>query len=152
MRLHIESVDAEFVGILGVETACATLPLAIDSGWSPHAEDVFLADFVRVARARGHAEFAALELARAALDAVEDIDGVWQGLGIEAWLDAAARMSLVTGDGELVLLARAFVTWLVDRGRLSLHGQRLLVRRIARFGRRCGESVTPAPLARSMAA
>lgn len=134
MRQHFEVLDVELEASAG--EACEVVPFATHAGEEPHAEDAFLAEFADFACARNHPAQAALELAGAALDAIEDVDGTWQALRVEAWLSAAARASIAIDDAELCLLARAFVDWLVDRGRLSLHGQRLLARRIARFHRR----------------
>jgi hypothetical protein len=132
---HIEGFDAEFGWSAGDEPACEAVTPAIDGGAAPHAEDTFLQDFVAFAGGRNHAEHAALELARAALDAIEDVDGAWQSLTVAAWLGAAARAAPAIEDAELCMLARAFVDWLVDRGRLSLHGARVLTRRIVSLAR-----------------
>ncbi len=135
MRQHFEVLDGDLETSAG-DPACEVVPIAIDSGATPHAEDAFLAEFSGFARTRNHDGRAAIELARIALDAIEDIDGAWQALRVEAWLIAAANACVEVEDAELCLLARAFVEWLVDGGRLSLHGQRVLARRIARFHRR----------------
>jgi hypothetical protein len=140
MRQHFEVLEVELEASAG-EPACEVVRFAIESGAAPHVEDAFLAEFTGFARARNYDERAALELARGALDAIDDVDGAWQALRIEAWLGAAANACIAIDDAELCLLARAFVDWLVDRGRLSLHGQRLLARRIARFHRRAEAAV-----------
>jgi hypothetical protein len=140
MRQHFEGLDPDFGLSTGDEPACEVVPLAIDSGAVPHVEDAFLAEFAGFARSRNHPPHAALELARGALDAIEDVDGAWQSLRIDAWLAGFA-----IDDAELTLLARAFLDWLVDRGRLSLHGQRVLARRIARFQRRPDSAYDLAP-------
>jgi hypothetical protein len=141
MRQHFEVLEVELEASAG-EPVCEVVPFAIDNGEPPHAEDAFLADFAELASTRNHCAHAALALAAAALDAIEDVDGAWQALRVEAWLSAAASARVTIDDAELCLLARAFVDWLVDRGRLSLHGQRLLARRIARFHRRAEGAVT----------
>jgi hypothetical protein len=100
----------------------------------PHVEDAFLADFARFACDAGgdvRALRLAIEAGRAALDLVEDTDGPWQALPIEAWLEALSSSVAHAGDRDRVhSVARAFVEWLVTRGQLSLHGQRVLARRI----------------------
>jgi len=98
---------------------------------APHAEDAFLADFARWLGARGgdaSERHAGIELAREALDLVGDPDGVWQELPVERWLLAAAGP-----DGarlHALELARDLVSFLAEHGRLSVHGQRVLTRRI----------------------
>jgi len=98
---------------------------------APHAEDAFLADFARWLGARGgdaSERRAGIELAREAIDLLGDPDGVWQELPIERWLLAAAGP-----DGarlQAVDLARDLVSFLAEHGRLSVHGQRVLTRRI----------------------
>jgi hypothetical protein len=135
MRQHFEVLDGELESSAGDEPACEVVPFAVDSGAAPHVEDAFLAEFAGFARARNHDEHAALELARVALDAIEDVDGAWQALRVESWLATVAAVARAVDEAELRLLARAFLDWLVDHGRLSLHGQRLLARRIARAQR-----------------
>jgi hypothetical protein len=134
MRQRFEVLDVELEAGAGDEPACEVVPFALDSGAAPHVEDAFLAEFAGFARARNHDEHAARELARVALDAIEDVDGAWQALRVESWLATVAAARAV-GEAELGLLARAFLDWLVDHGRLSLHGQRVLARRIARVQR-----------------
>jgi hypothetical protein len=101
---------------------------------APHAEDAFLAEFSRWLTLRNKgvvARRAGIELAREALDLVGDAEGAWQALPVELWLHgtgAAWAMSSM----RRAKLARHFVGWLLDSGRVSLHGQRLLARRIAR--------------------
>jgi hypothetical protein len=100
---------------------------------APHAEDAFLADFARWLGARGAnaaERRGGLELAREALELVGDPDGAWQTLPIERWLQAAHDSDRASSDA--VELARDLVAFLGEHGRLSLHGQRLLARRIAR--------------------
>ena len=113
--------------------------LAFDAGADAHVEDAFLADFTRFARERdavGAAGTArlAVEIGRAALDVIDDVDGPWQALSIERWLDALVETSPASPAAcsreRVRALARVFVDWLVMRGRLSLHGQRGLARRI----------------------
>jgi hypothetical protein len=123
------------------DSALALWLLSFDAGAEAHAEDAFLADFARFARERDPAGDAgttrfAVEVGRAALDVIDDVDGPWQALSIERWLDGlvathATAPSAARGCERLCALARVFVDWLVMRGRLSLHGQRGLVRRIA---------------------
>jgi hypothetical protein len=100
---------------------------------APHAEDAFLADFVRWLGARGAnaaERRGGLELAREALDLVGDPDGAWQTLPIERWLQATDDSDRASSDARE--LARELVAFLGEHGRLSLHGQRVLARRIGR--------------------
>ena len=120
-------------------SALAQRLLASGPGEPLHAEDAFLADFARFVRAAdpemGPA-WLAIEVGRAALDLVDDVEGPWQGLPVAIWLDALAR-ALTPSPERLRPLARAFVEWLVMRGRLSLHGQRRLVRGVAAWRVAC---------------
>jgi hypothetical protein len=128
-------------------SALALRLLSFDAGEPPHAEDAFLADFVRFVRSQdGDASrtWLAIEVGRAALDLIDDLEGSWQTLPIETWLDGLSRAlvsSTLIAEREparglsraarVAGLARGFIEWLVMRGRLSLHGQRTLARRIA---------------------
>lgn len=99
---------------------------------APHAEDAFLADFARWLGARGAnaaERRGGIDLAREALDLLGDPEGAWQALPIERWLQAADRSPRVSSHA--CELARELVAFLGDSGRLSLHGQRLLARRLA---------------------
>jgi len=99
---------------------------------TPHAEDAFLADFARWLGARGAdaaERRAGLELAREALDLLGDPDGAWQALPIERWLRGADGSA--GASSHAIALARDLVGFLAEHGRLSLHGQRVLTRRIA---------------------
>jgi hypothetical protein len=119
-----------------LETALLTL----DAADVAHAEDAFLADFARWLRTRQPSaaeRSAAIELAREALDHVGDPDGAWQGLPVERLLQRAQSCAAPAHIEH----ARALVSWLGERGRLSLHGQRLLGRRLAAVR----ASPTPAP-------
>jgi hypothetical protein len=133
MRLPIDLSFADDVELPhDVDLELEAVLLATTASDAPHAEDAFLADFTRWLVARG-ADAAqrslGLELARDALDCVGDADGTWQALPIERWL--TARVDRCAGTtAERAELARELVSWLVADGRLSLHGQRMLVRRI----------------------
>jgi hypothetical protein len=110
---------------------------------APHAEDAFLADYARWLGARGAnaaERRGGLELAREALDLVGDPDGAWQTLPIERWLRAADDSDRASSDARE--LARELVAFLGEHGQLSLHGQRLLARRIAGT-RVCGRTGQP---------
>jgi hypothetical protein len=113
-----------------------------------HAEDEFLAAFVSFVRTQDAwlAEpWPALETARAALDLIEDLDGPWQSLPVEIWLDTLTRTLVARSAEQPRALARSFIEWLVAHGRLSLHAQRLLGRRITVWS--CG---VPAPQSRPL--
>jgi hypothetical protein len=108
--------------------------LALGAADQPHAEDAFLADFARWLCARepraAERRFA-IELAREALDDLGGPDGVWQALPVERLLQRDEPRAAA----PRVEHARALVSWLGDRGRLSLHGQRLLARRVEALSR-----------------
>lgn len=104
--------------------------LALGGADTPHAEDVFLAEFARWLCARepsASERRAAIDFARDALEHVGDPDGAWQGLPVERLLQRAERDDVAAAG---VRHARALVGWLGNCGRLSLHGQRVLTRRI----------------------
>jgi hypothetical protein len=112
-----------------------TVLLDIAGADAPHAEDAFLADFARWLAARGaeaDERRSGIELAREALDFIGDPDGNWQRLPVERWLHADAAGSGTT-SARRIELARELLSCLVECGRLSLHGQRQLARRIARL-------------------
>jgi len=144
MELHIEAPFHDELEL--PEEACGDLEgvLLAASAGALHAEDALLAAFTHWIGVRGASACerqAAIELARDALDLVGDPDGPWQALPVERWLTEAARKPRCAGAlRQLPALARAFVSWLGDQGRLSLHAQRLLARRIG--AARTGASVT----------
>jgi hypothetical protein len=112
----------------------AVLLLGTAGADAPHAEDAFLAKFARWLATRGAGadeRRAGIELAREALDFIGDPDGTWQGLPVERWLPAAA-IGPGTPSARRIELARELLSFVVECGRLSLHGQRQLTRRIAR--------------------
>ena len=94
-------------------------PNAELGGMQPHDEDAFLSAFAHFTDARGVLPSEVLfgiELARTALDFTEDVDGVWQALPIELWLDDACLRPRHVTETAVRRLARGFLDWLVDCG------------------------------------
>ena len=136
MRLHLDELwDEDDASVIDEPVLERLLP-PLGGGFA-HAEDALLSDFVSYAQAReAGAPAYALEQARAALDAVDVVDGPWQSLPVERWLAELSRPPGALAAAQLDTLARSFIEFLVDRGLLGLHGQRLLARRIAHARRR----------------
>ena len=143
MRLHFEVLEAELLRSRTTRRHATSAPFAIESGAAPHAEDAFLDGVRGFACARNHPAHAA---ARARARRARSDRGHRRRVAIAARSRRGSRRPcsrrIAIEDAELCLLARAFIEWLVDRGRLSLHGQRLLARRMARF-HACGRPVPP---------
>ena len=111
-------------------------PISLDSSEPPHAEDAFLAEHRAWLMSSGMAGAelsVAADLGHDALDLVDGPEGPWQALAVEAWLSQGAVYAVRHGLSatQLRQLAREFLAWLGHHARLSLHGQRLLQRRIA---------------------
>ena len=138
MRFAIRPFDHAHADLMPEEDdppppALRLLPADLDS----HAEDVFLGEFRTFLRTTLHLtrseRAVADELARAALDQVNDPEGDFAAMPVTAWLVAAMPARAREGVSHDVFgwLALAFVTFLRASRRIESLGARRLRRSIA---------------------